>query len=556
MDELKGLTALLIEPQAGMRGSLHGMLNQCGLSRIDDVANASQAIRQLGIHSYDLVLCEYELEGGQDGQQLLEDLRAQKLVKPTTLFFMVTGEGNFGKVVSAVEMLPTDYILKPFTAERMLERVRRALARRNAMLPVYQLMELGDERGAIAACAAGLLRQPRYATDFERQRAELHLLLGEAAEAETIYANLYASKAIAWARLGQARASFLRGDYIGAQGLLEELKKQHRTFLEAYDWLARTLQALGKPAQAQAVLSEAVNISPHAVRRLRALGDAALEAGDAGTAEKALKQVLSKARHSEFRDPEDHARLVQALVRKGDPAQAAIVIRDLEKSMAGQKNSEACGAIASAMLHEYLGETTDLARALHNALTASRGAELSARMKIELARSCLENGEEEGAAEVMRDVMRNAANGAVMARAMAVFERAGRGTQALALAHQSRQEVADMVALGATRAREGDFAGAVALMVDAVTRLPDNPQVLFNAAVAVLKCLEQTGWDERLGQYALDFIGGVRRLDPLNPRLPALAGLHQQILQKYNIRAGRLRLPPNMVLAALAAQNV
>ena len=76
-------------------------------------------------------------------------------------------------------------------------------------------------------------------------------------------------------------------------------------------------------------------------------------------------------------------------------------------------------------------------------------------------------------------------------------------------------------------------------MLEAVAKLPDNPQVVFNAAVAVLKCLEHTGWDDRLGQYALNLIAGVRRLDPLNPKLNALAALHQQILKKYNIRAAR-----------------
>lgn len=91
---------------------------------------------------------------------------------------------------------------------------------------------------------------------------------------------------------------------------------------------------------------------------------------------------------------------------------------------------------------------------------------------------------------------------------------------AKALARQSRQEVADMVAAGAAKAGEGDFRGAVELMGEAVTRLPDNPQVVFNAAVAVLKCLEHEGWDERMGQQALTFIAGVRRLDPrLAPKL-------------------------------------
>jgi hypothetical protein len=71
-------------------------------------------------------------------------------------------------------------------------------------------------------------------------------------------------------------------------------------------------------------------------------------------------------------------------------------------------------------------------------------------------------------------------------------------------------------------------------MLEAVGKLPDNPQVAFNAALAVLKYLDNVGWDERLGQRAQTLIGGVRRLDPANAKLPALAGMHQQILKKYD----------------------
>jgi hypothetical protein len=121
-----------------------------------------------------------------------------------------------------------------------------------------------------------------------------------------------------------------------------------------------------------------------------------------------------------------------------------------------------------------------------------------------------------------------------MAKAMSVFEKAGRSDLAASTAQESRQQVVDMVAAGANKAKEGDYKGAVALMVEAVNKLPDNPQVAFNAAVAVLKCLENIGWEERLGQYAVTLIDSVRRLDPINPKLPALAGLHQQILKKYD----------------------
>ncbi|MGZ3184655.1 MAG: response regulator [Telluria sp.] len=535
MNELDGLTALIIEPHAGMRSSIHNMLNLCGLTQIDHASGSNAAIKSVGLKSYDLILCEYDLDGGQDGQQLLEDMRHHKLISLGTMFFMVTAEGNYGKVVSAAELAPTDYILKPFTADLLLERIGRALEKRNIFLPVYQLMEGGMQREAIAACIEGMKANPRYAIDFMRLRAELHMFLGEPEEAEPIYKQLFEAKAIAWARLGLAKTLFMRDRFLEAQSILEELVDNNKKFVDAYDWLAKTHAAVGDMQKSQAVLQDAVSVSPHAVRRLRKLGETALETGDVDLAEKTLKQVVAKAKYSEFRDPEDHVKLVQTLVKKGDPVQAAAVIRDLDRSMGNQRNAAACSAISSAMVHEYTGNEQRLSEALGQALTACKDAiGLSDSTKLELARNCISNNMEEGAAEVMREVMRNAPDNAAMAKAMAVFEKAGKGDLALQLAQQARQEVVDLVASGANKAKEGDFRGAVQLMVEAVNKLPDNPQVVFNAAVAVLKCLENVGWDDRLGQYARNLIDTVRRLDPTNPKLNALSGLHQQILKKYN----------------------
>jgi DNA-binding NarL/FixJ family response regulator/thioredoxin-like negative regulator of GroEL len=542
MNELDGLNALIIEPHAGMRSTIHNMLNMCGLSKIDHVGSSNQAVKHLGTKQYDLILCEYALEGGQDGQQLLEDVRHHKLMPLSTMFFMVTAEGDYGKVVSAAELGPTDYVLKPFTADRLLERIARGLERRNALLPVYELMEAGSQREAIAACLDGEERHPRYLVDFLRLRAELHMFLGEPHEAELIYRQLVETRAIAWARLGLAKTLFLRERYDDAREMLEDLVDTNKNFVDAYDWLARTHEAIGALDAAQAVLTEAVAVSPHAVRRLRKLGETALEAGDHETAEKILKQVVSKAKYSEFKDPQDHVRLVQTLVRKGDPVQAAAVIRDLDKSMAFQKHTPLCSAIASSLVHEYTGNEARLAESLATALAASQDApELRPEIKLELARTCIENGLEEGAAEIVRDVMRNAQNGAAVARAMAVFENAGQAEMAQKLAMESRQQVVDLVATGAAKAKSGDYKGAVVLMQEAATKLPDNPQVVFNAALAILKCLDHEGWDERLGQQAVGCIAGVRRLDPVNPKLPALAELHQQILQKYNKSTTRAR---------------
>lgn len=537
MKSLRSLTALIIEPHSGMRMNLHNMLNLCEITKISHAVSSGTAIRPLKARSFDLILCEYDLGDGQDGQQLLEDLRHNKLIPLWTIFIIVTAERAYEKVVSAAELAPTDYILKPFTADMLMERIARAIEKRTAFLPAYHLMEHGNLHEAIDICRMGEGKYPRYANDFKRLRAELHVILGEAEVAEQIYHELLATKAVAWARLGLAKTLFMQDKFGEAEMLLAALVDESAQYMDAYDWLATSRQASGKLIEAKEALVDAVAISPHAVRRLRKLGDIALESGDIDTAEQAFQKVVSKARYSEFRDPEDHVRLVRTLVKKGDAKQAATVIRDMEKSLAGREKTPLCKAVSAALVHEHNGDIERAAAELDAAVAACRGAVgVSNDLKMELAKHCLKHDLESGASEVMRDVMSNAADANAMARAMQVFEQAGRMELAQSVAKESRRQVVELVSGGAERARKGDYQGAVDLMTAAAQKLPDNPQVVFNAAVALLKYLEHLGWDNRMGEQVRGYIDSARRLDPSNPRLLPLAELYQSILKKYGIK--------------------
>lgn len=537
MSSLRSLTALIVEPHSGMRSNLHNMLNQCGITKIDHAVSAGTAIRPLKNKSYDLIICEYDLGEGQDGQQLLEDLRHNKLIPLWTIFIIVTAERAYEKVVSAAELAPNDYILKPFTAETLLERIARAIEKRTAFLPVYHLMEHGNLREAIDICKLGEEKHKRYLVDFMRLRAELHVILGEGEEAEKIYQEVLKFKAVAWARLGLAKTLFMQDKFGDAEMLLAQLVEENSKYMDAYDWLAKTHEASGELDKAKDILNEAVTVSPHAVRRLRKLGDVALEAGDVDTAERSFQKVVSKAKYSEFRDPEDHVRLVRTLVKKGDTKQAGTVIRDMEKSLSHVDKTPACRALSSALVQTELGNADQALQELNAAVAACREVTgISNDLKMELARNCLEHNLDDGASEVMRDVMSNAADDTAFAKAMAVFEQAGRKELAETVAKESRRHVVELVSGGAEKAKQGDFKGAVELMTAAVHKLPENPQVVFNAAVAVLKYLENVGWEEKLGDRARGYIESARRLDPNNPRLVPLSDLYLGIMKKYGIK--------------------
>jgi DNA-binding NarL/FixJ family response regulator/Tfp pilus assembly protein PilF len=540
MQDNSNLSVLVIDPNPGMRGSLQNMLNQSSITKIEFAVSSGTAIKQLSRRSYDIILCEYDLgsgsDDGQDGQQLLEDLRHHKLIGMLTIFIMITSEGVYSKVVSAAELTPTDYILKPFTVDVLSQRISRALERRVAFLPTYQLIGMGNLREAIRAAGGAETRHPRYAADFARLRAELHASLNELAEAEEIYTTIIANKPIGWATLGLARTLFAQNRLPEAEVVLSKLVTDNPKFMAAYDLLAKCHEINGRPEGAQRILEDAVAISPHMVRRLRKLGEVALEAGDVAVAEKSFKQVVAKAKYSEFRDPEDHVNLIKTLLKKGDPTGASGVIRDLEKSLRGNANIDVCKAISVAMLHESAGNSDAAISELNNAVSGMRTSSgLSANLKIGLAKSCLNNKLDKEASEVMLAVLNDVDSGVTMQQAMGVFVKAGRSDLAEGMTVQLKAQVQVLLSLATEKTNMGDLKGAVHTLQEALHMSPGHMQVMNALANAILRQLGDLGWDHSLGEICHTQIETIRKLDPSHPLLGVLDKDYQETRRKYGI---------------------
>lgn len=543
MPEFSDLSVLIVDPSPGMRASLHNMLNASSITRIDYATSAGTAIRQLGKKAYDIILCEYDLDGGgangQDGQQLLEDLRHHRLIAPDTIFIMLTTEGTGAKVIGAAELTPTDYVLKPFTVEGLMARIGRAVDRRNALLPAATHVANGNLREALRLCAAGIDGAPRYATDFARLQAETHAALEDWSEAELVYQTVLALRpTTGWAQLGAARCHYAQGRYDDAREALERLLELYPRFMSAHDLLARTYQALGQDHLAKKVLEHAVTISPHMVRRLRHLGELAFATDDIGAAERAFRAVVGKARYSEFRSPEDHVNLVRTLVRKGDAGQAAGVIRDMERSLRGNADTEACRALAAALVLDLGGHETAAAAELARAAEAARTAEaLSSQLKIGLVNACLRHRLDHPASDLVLDMMNDSARGLTVEQAVDVFEKAGRHDLAVTVGRRATQQAEEALSDTAQKLGQGELRAAVGAITAAVRRSPRNVQVLLTAVQTILRQLDELGWEAPLAEQATALLARLRKLDPANGALEHLAQQYGATRRKYGIAA-------------------
>lgn len=187
MADFASVSVLVIDANAGMRVQLRTMLGSFGIGTVEFAPSAAAAIRKLREARFDIVLCEFNLGEGQDGQHLLEDLRTNEIIPLATLFVMVTGERNYERVVSTAELAPNDYVLKPLAAHALRHRLQRALDKRDIFMPAYRRIEMGDPLGAVELLKQAETEHPRHATDLLRLQAELHLSIGQVDQAEAAY---------------------------------------------------------------------------------------------------------------------------------------------------------------------------------------------------------------------------------------------------------------------------------------------------------------------------------------------------------------------------------
>ena len=83
---------------------------------------------------------------------MLESLRDQKLI-PQSVVIMVSSDGSRAMVLSALEAEPDEYLMKPFSQEQFSFRLKRALARRQALESVFTALTRDDLPALVEACA-------------------------------------------------------------------------------------------------------------------------------------------------------------------------------------------------------------------------------------------------------------------------------------------------------------------------------------------------------------------------------------------------------------------
>jgi len=129
---------LIIEDQRPFLLLLRGLLNSMGCTDVVTKSSAEQALALCAKQKFDIIIADLHLGAERkNGFELVEELRIRQLIKPSSIFMLISADSARPVVLGSVERRPDDYLIKPFSQVQLKNRLNRAWQKRQALLPIY-----------------------------------------------------------------------------------------------------------------------------------------------------------------------------------------------------------------------------------------------------------------------------------------------------------------------------------------------------------------------------------------------------------------------------------
>ncbi len=114
---------LVVDDFATMRRIIKNILRQLGYKNIEEADDGATALPMLKAQHFDMIVSDWNMPK-MSGLELLKAVRADPQLSALP-FLMVTAEAQKENVIEAVKAKVSNYIIKPFTAETLAEKLAK-----------------------------------------------------------------------------------------------------------------------------------------------------------------------------------------------------------------------------------------------------------------------------------------------------------------------------------------------------------------------------------------------------------------------------------------------
>ena len=284
------IRVLVVDDMINMRRTVRNMLRTLGYAHIIEAENGFAAWGKLSTTIIDLAIVDWNMPE-MNGIELLRKARADDKISKIP-FIMITAEIDEETIAEAAETEVDAYIIKPFVAKTLEEKMNAVLEKRENPSPT-------DTHLRLAQVFAG-------AGQFNKATDELRAALN-------INPN-------------SPRVMVALGDLHNQRGMLDDAEKAYKKaislepkYARAYDGLADVYKKKGDTKKSIDAMKEAITKSPKNALRQTNLGKVLLERGMVEEAKVAFESAVK----NEPKNTAIQAEIGEAFLAKGLGHEAA-----------------------------------------------------------------------------------------------------------------------------------------------------------------------------------------------------------------------------------------
>lgn len=285
-----GMRYLIVDDMTNMRRTIRNMLRSIGCMNILEAENGEAALNKLSSEKIDFIICDWNMPN-MSGIEFLRKIRDDERLKDTP-FLMVTAEVEASQIIQAAETDVDGYIIKPFVARTLEEKVNNIYDKRRNPTEVDKLIsnatkccKMGMNDGAISLFEEALKLNPKSAR-IMHAIGEIYEKMGMEEKALTYYEDAYRINPM----------------YIKVQQSMGDLYIKK-----------------GNIDKAMKIIEKIAVISPNSPKRQIQLGKIYLLKGDAEKAEKAFKTAINL----EYSNADLHTEIGEIYLNAGHDEMAA-----------------------------------------------------------------------------------------------------------------------------------------------------------------------------------------------------------------------------------------
>lgn len=356
--QLSEIRAIIVDDHDPIRKAMKRILSKIGIPEIIEVSDGEGALTELAKHpDIDLILCDLYMRK-ISGFDVLRFVR-NRPIRADIPVIIVTGEASKEDIVKASDLGADDYIIKPFQAEAMEQKVLQVLSKFYSPAPLIHKLREGDRAMMSRKFRQAKIHyQEALKLSPESKRASCSLAVamfqcGEANEAvKLLNDNIRNFPSFHRNYAALADIFIQKKDYHKAiQALKKELeynpKQPARQSL-----IAKLLLQKGDSASAIEHYREALRESVKDEEALLGMGRAFAISGD-------LAKAIYYFRRLRRYHPENIKALqaiIKYAIKAGDPKKAEVALREEINSHPGRFD-------AFVMLARYYGSQGEMSRA-------------------------------------------------------------------------------------------------------------------------------------------------------------------------------------------------